>query len=388
MATPIPVIDSKNASRLLVSKFLDTQKSVPDQKGSPPRLVLAMPTSWANKYQVLLYEQAAKHRYAVLGVTTPDELEYVSWPGPIVLHAHWFAAAFRNAKSKRQAELACNKICRSIEAFRDRTGAKLVWSAHNIFPHGNDFPEAFLKLRRWTFETFDAIHVMNDSHVPVLEEAYGVPAPRHFTVPHMTYEESHLDGIEPITARAHFGLAKDATVFGYFGSIQSYKQVDLFLEAFEKLENQRSEPIAAIVAGIPMDDQVVRRLHKRWGGNRNIKLLTRKVEDFEIQYIHRASDAMVLPYKDTLNSGAALMSATFRKPFLMPSGKISRSLEKVGAVGFDQHDPDGLKNAMFDIVKNPTPRIDEKALAELHPKVVSERFFDAVNDLVERNQKT
>ena len=75
------------------------------------------------------------------------------------------------------------------------------------------------------------------------------------------------------------------------------------------------------------------------GGRPDIRLIPRKILDHEIQYLHRAADVMVLPYAETLNSGAALMAASFRKPFIMPRGTASEGLGPLGAIHFDPADP-------------------------------------------------
>jgi len=189
---------------------------------------------------------------------------------------------------------------------------------------------------------------MQDAHIPLLETAFGHKAPPHFTAPHMTYDGTLLDSVSPAAARAHFGLPQEACVFGFFGSVQGYKKIDLMLEAVDRLAAQTDRPVAAIVGGIPgADTDVVRDLHHRWGDSAHVRLLTRKIADHEIQYIHRAADAMVLPYDETLNSGAALMAASFRKPFILPEV---------------------------------APLFDAQVLEKLTPERVSQQFFQGLVD--------
>jgi glycosyltransferase involved in cell wall biosynthesis len=381
MALPIPVLSATDAGRTLTRLWLDLDRAVPAPDGSPPGLMLAMPTAWANKYQLLLYKAAARHRWAVAGVTLPRDLAHVSWPGPVVLHAHWFAALFNGAATEAEAGARLTEATEQILAFRDRTGARLVWTAHNVFPHGNRFPETFLTLRRWVFQHFDAIHVMQDSHLPILEAAFGCRAPHSFAVPHMIYDGAIQDDLDPVAARAHFGLPRDAFVFGYFGSIQAYKQIGRLLSALDALKASGLRPVAALVGGIPVETDAVRDLYRFWDGRPDIRLIPRKILDHEIQYLHRAADVMVLPYAETLNSGAALMAATFRKPFIMPRGSASEGLGPLGAILFDPADPQALTAAMAAAMDTTPDPADPAALAARTPAAISDAFFGRIGAL-------
>jgi len=378
MALPLPLIEPATAGRILVSEMNRMERCVPAPDGAPPGLIVAMPPTWSNKYQLLLYGAATRHRHAVVGVRDPADLERVSWPGPVILHAHWFAPVFDGALNEADAMVRLERARARIEAFRERTGARLIWTAHNVFPHGNAYPAAFLALRRWIFETFDALHVMDDSHVALLEAAYDRPAPPAFTVPHMSYEGTILDSVDPVAARARFGIGRDAFVFGCFGSLQKYKNLPRLLEDFDRLSRESDRDTALILGGLPVDPDCARELRLRWGGDRRVRLLTRRIEDHEIQYLHRAADVMVLPYGETLNSGAAMMAASFRKPFLLPAGAGARPLAGAGAIPFERDAPDGLISAMRACLDGPCPTPREEALAERAPARISERFFRAL----------
>jgi glycosyltransferase involved in cell wall biosynthesis len=378
MALPLPLVETATAGRVLIEEYNRIERCLPDPDGTAPGLIVAMPPTWANKYQLLLYTAAARHRQAVVGIRGPADLEQISWPGPVTLHAHWFASIFDGALNEADAMTRLEQAQAQIETFRARTGARLLWTAHNVFPHGNAYPETFLALRRWIFENFDLLHVMEDDHVALLEEAYGRKAPPTFTVPHMTYAGTVLDSVDPTAARAHFGIAHDAFVFGFFGSLQDYKNLPRLMQDFTTLQQQEARPLALVLGGLPVDVECARELQQRWGNQPGITLMTRKIEDHEIQYLHRAADVMVLPYAETLNSGAAMMAASFHTPFLTPATSAA-GLSRVGGIGFDRDAPDGLRLAMQACIASPPPAPDADALAALAPDVISERFFQALN---------
>ena len=352
--------------------------------GVPPCLLLAMPPSWNNRYQVLLYGQAEPMGYAPIWLQSPALLDQVSWPGPIVLHAHWFNGIFRDCESEVAAHAQLELLQAQISAFRARTGARLVWTAHNIFPHGNRFPETFLKLRQWIFDSFDAVHVMHPEHVPKLEAVFGRKAPLNFSVPHMLYTGTHPDIVDPAAARSRYGIAPEAFVFGYFGSIHGYKRLDHFLAAFQRVAATADRPAVALVGGLPIDRITAQRLVEAWGQDRRVRLELRMIPDDEIQYLHRAADVMVLPYAETLNSGAAFMAASFNKPFIMPAGPASTSLEGLGLIRFSSHEPEGLEQTMAAVMKDSRCNNDLEARFSVAPSEVSADFFRALDNLIGR----
>lgn len=377
---PLPLISKDFQGADLMRLYLSIDRARPDPQGAPPGLIVSFPPAWGNKYQVLLYSTAMAHRTAVVGLRGPADLDRISWPGPVVLHAHWFTSLFNAAASEAEAMALFEEARASILRFRDRTGARLLWTAHNVFPHGQAFPEAALALRRWVFETFDALHLLHEGHRAVLEERFDRRAPPHFTVPHMSYRGIMPDVIGREAARAFYGIAPDRFVFGLFGSIQPYKRIPAFLAALEPLAARR--PVHALVGGLPSDPDEVRAIAGRWGAAPWLTFLPKDVLDHEVQYIHRAADLMVLPYADTLNSGAAFMAATFGRPCLMPRGQAAAGMAGLGLTTFDPDRPGGLGAALAQAMEGPLPETDPQALAAIDPARISEAFMARVTALM------
>lgn len=384
MTLPLPLLTPGGAAHLLAEAYMRLDAAAPGLMEHPPCLLLVSPPAWENRYQALLYGSAGPRRYAAVGFGPSSLLREVSWPGPILLHAHWFAWIFKGARDEIEAMERFALLREEVEAFRARTGAKLLWTAHNVFPHGNRFPETFLSLRRWIFESFDALHVMQAAHVAALERAFGLPAPPHFAAPHMTYDGAQPDCVSAEAARLQYGLSPEPFVFGYFGSIQGYKNLDLMLRAFGRIFERSPRPVAALIGGAPSDSDAVQNLLRDWRRHPGVRLEMRHIPDYEIQYLHRAADAMVLPYDEALNSGAAFMAASFRKPILMPAGEASAALEGLGAMTFASATPEALEAAMRAVMAGARGVETLQARARVSPQAVSGAFFDALDGLISR----
>ena len=57
--------------------------------------------------------------------------------------------------------------------------------------------------------------------------------------------------------------------------------------------------------------------------------MLRYISDEETQIYLRASDLVVLPYRDILNSGSALLALSFDRPVWLPEGNLADDLRDV-----------------------------------------------------------
>lgn len=382
MTMPIPLLRAEQVSEQLSDAYMSLARLQSGKALHEPALVLVFPPAWNNRYQPLLYGEARSRGYVPFGIADTSVLSNVSWPGPIVLHAHWFASVFQGCENELVAAERLAAMQEDIRIFRERTGAKLVWTAHNVFPHGNQFPDTYLRLRQWIFDNFDAVHVMQEEHLPILETAFGRSAPHAFAVPHMLYAGSHADCVSMQAARAQYAIPQDSIVFAYFGSIQAYKNLDHMLDAADRVGRSANREVHTIVGGAPSEAATVQELQQKWWSHPRVRLLMRNVPDHEIQYIHRAADALVLPYGDTLNSGAAFMAASFGLPFIMPEGTSSGALKDLGALLYPPGESDGLERSMQALIDGTRPVISAEAQNRHMPQVVSNRIFDALDRLI------
>jgi len=93
---------------------------------------------------------------------------------------------------------------------------------------------------------------------------------------------------------------------------------------------------------------------------------------------------MVLPYGETLNSGAAFMAASFGKPFIMPAGMASDALDGLGVLRFDNNAVNGLVTAMQSAILGVRTSVDSEARAAVSPARVSTLFFDHLDQMIGR----
>jgi glycosyltransferase involved in cell wall biosynthesis len=81
--------------------------------------------------------------------------------------------------------------------------------------------------------------------------------------------------------------------------------------------------------------------------NKNIFLELKFIEDDEIEIYMKAADVMVLPYRDIMNSGSAILGMSFGKVVIAPRlGCIPEIITGEGGILYDPKDKNGLLDAM------------------------------------------
>lgn len=373
----------------LVSKWVSLQLSL---KGNASRrdatpLIAYWPHARMNRYQALLYCAAAECGVAVHPLQRLEDLDRVSWPGPIVFHAHWFASLHGHCESEEEAVASNERAFATIDAFRDRTGATLLWTAHNLFPHNTPFPQASLSLRRSIMNRFDVVHAMSDAHVQVLSTAYGIPPKQHFVVPHMMYTGVYPDHVQREEAREILGMTDEEYVFLSFGAIQEYKGLEDLVRQFRGVLASGRDNAKLIIAGIPTDASLCSKLAEAADDEGRIVLDARRIPDEEVQVFFRAADAVALPYKETLNSGAAALAMTFRKHVVAPSTPAFGLLSPPSVTLYDAGSTDGLMKAMIDCISDRIQgQPEDRWVREREPLVVSRQFFEKLRGAIAKER--
>ena len=86
------------------------------------------------------------------------------------------------------------------------------------------------------------------------------------------------------------------------------------------MEGKVNDPdLILIIAGRVLDKNLKMEIEKKVHLIPNIIKKLTFVDDCDVQYLFNSSDLVVLPFKDILNSGSAMLSLTFKKPLLCPN---------------------------------------------------------------------
>lgn len=341
-----------------------------------PRVLICYPVAHLNPFQHLLYQGAEAAGFTVVPAVRVDEFAHAGWARRAVIHLHWLAAWLRFCKTPEDAAQAVRAADARLADWR-RRGYQIVWTVHNILPHGSRHLEAEVALRRVAARRAHRIHVMSANTADAVAAMYALPASKVFHVPHPSYAGWYPAFQSRAAARADLELPPGDFVFLFFGSLQPYKGVLALLEAYDALRGQSGPRVRLVIAGKPSDAAYAREVGERVRGRADILYMPESIPDAQVQTLFAASDVVVAPYVRTLNSGVALLAATFGRMVVGPlAGAIRETFEEDPALLYDAEAPDGLRNAMARAITHvPCAGVLSRILARHEPADVSARFF-------------
>ena len=342
------------------------------------------PVARMNPYQALLYSQAYASGVAPVGLPLRSDFDSLQVARSIgvgtILHLHWTSEIISGAENTRQAEARATEFVEHLESLQ-AAGSKIAWSVHNVLPHQCPFPEVESRLRARLSEIADVIHVMSPGTVEATFRYYSLPVDKIIEVPHPSYVGAYPSHVDRATSRFELGYEPTDLVLGALGSIQPYKGLTEFADAVRN-QIELDPDVRALVGGIPGRDEESRQLLLELEKANHVRLVARQLSDREMASLMVALDVAVLPYRASLNSGAALLALSFGVPVVAPLTGGFRDLIAMGfGVGYDADDPDGLTESLSN-VRQFLERYDRAAAlayaADLNGGSVSARFFNAL----------
>jgi beta-1,4-mannosyltransferase len=227
------------------------------------------------------------------------------------------------SSSARRGSLSLRLKLKLLELARRFTGLKIVWVAHNVRPHDvPDLPPGsgadFMKLLD------GVIYLSNSSRAEVLKHHPALAAVPGLVTTHGHYRPSM---VSPPTPPRFPGSPVRLL---HFGQIRPYKNIELLIACVKALPEGS---IHLTVAGKADDSDLIRRLRDLADGASHIELDLRAdlLSDEQLETMLDKADAVVLPYRQVLNSGAALFALSRNRPVLAPSlGSLPELRETAG----------------------------------------------------------
>jgi beta-1,4-mannosyltransferase len=277
-----------------------------------------------NPYTSSLYDALS-----TLGVEVHEYRQLSAWsqwaPGARrydVVHVHWPEVPLN--RNRWTSRFDSRAFLLGIDALRAR-GAKLVWTVHNLRSHTQRFPEREARF----FESFtrrvDGFISLSRSGEAVARERFPALSGRPgFVIPHHHYRGTYEDRVTRDEARRELGVRSEAKLLLFFGQVMAYKNLPSLVTAVRAVA--ASEGVELLVAGRPKTEADERELRAATADEPRIRLELGFVPHQRAQFYFRAADLVVLPYKEILNSGAALLSLSFDRPVLLPELGACREL--------------------------------------------------------------
>lgn len=277
----------------------------------------------------------------------------VSRGRPDVIHIHWFHHLFIGATWLRTL-IKIPRLFVELIVIR-ALGISLIWTVHNLYSHDRRHPR-LEKFFRSVFANgfFDTLIVHCDAAKTKVREEYRLSQTTNIAViPHGHYIDQYPDPPCQDTARDILSIADDTFVFAFFGQIREYKQVPSLVQTFLDLDEEKC---SLIVAGNPESDTIERTITDAAAGREDIITVLEFIADENVPTYFAAADAIVLPYRDILTSGSALLAMSLSRPVIVPRiGCLPQLIEQDSeGMLYSPTEPAGLQRAMERMLNSDT----------------------------------
>ena len=265
-----------------------------------------------NPYNALLYDALRARGIEVREYTSRAALRepaadivHVHWPEGHLNHRLWVRAATRS--SRRIAELAAAR----------RRGARVVWTVHNLGSHEHAYPRTEAAFWRAFVPLVDGWIALSDQGADAAMHRWPrLAAAPHAVAPHGHYRGAYPDTVDDQEARVRLGWDAEERTVGFVGRIKRYKGVRELIDVFSAMED---DDVRLLVAGRIETESLAEDLRARARRDGRVTLREGEVADDALQVYLRASDLVVAPFVDVLNSGSVLLALSFDRPVLVPA---------------------------------------------------------------------
>lgn len=311
-----------------------------------------------NPYNALLYESLAPLVDEVVEFRPRRFLR-----GPIdIVHLHWPDLVVRGGSAALCLARASAFLTRLVEC--KARGAKIVWTVHNIAPHDIHHPRIEAGFRYAFVRLLDGVTFLSAASRGVALAAWpelaGIPGA---VIPHGHYKPVIKTAMSRDAARHLLGLPADKFMFLNFGLVRDYKNIPLLIREFLTLA--RSDLILVIAGSTGPRDPLRAEIESLASSHSSIRLDLRYVPEEVLHAYLAACDCVVLPYRQVLNSGSALLALSAARPVIAPAiGSLAEITEQVGTQWLRGYDGAFERSHLIEALEH---RLPQGSIPELSP---------------------
>lgn len=274
------------------------------------------------------------------------------------IHLNWPSQLYqlRSREAARWREVL--RFCALVRLVR-RLGGRIAWTAHNLYPHDEGhsrLPHSVA--RRWLVHHVDRVLVHGHAAGEIVRQEFGIPARKLIEIHHGHWIGRYPDDQTREAARVDLGVAPDEYVFLFFGLCRPYKNLEGLVEAFA------AQPAGAqlLIVGRFLTDGYRGLVEARARAAPGVRLVPSHIPDESIQTYMKAADCVVLPYRDSLTSGAAMLALGFGRPVVAPAiGSLIDVIDQGSGLLYDAQAPGALARAL---VEARARQFDERRVLE------------------------
>jgi glycosyltransferase involved in cell wall biosynthesis len=233
-----------------------------------------------------------------------------------ILNFHWPSFLYYHPGAPLRTWWHLLRFFVLMVALRAR-GAKIVWTAHNLYPH--DSGRAVLAHRvgrRIIVALASFICAHGQIAAARVRREFSIPAVKLVLLEHGNWIGFYPNMIAREGARERLDIPQNAYVFLFVGLCKPYKNLEYLLRSHSALEDDSALWIVGHFQSQSYYAQVTRTAALIPARRTTIR--NGLIAPEEIQLYLNACDAVVLPYREILTSGAAMLALSFGRPVVAP----------------------------------------------------------------------
>lgn len=290
-----------------------------------------------------------------------------------IAHLHWPSFSYAGKGSVWKLTLRFARFVLLLVLLRLR-GVRLAWTAHNLLPHDPcQWPLLDRIGRKVVIALSERIAVHGPTAAGLLRETFPFPDHKLVLIPHGHFADQYPVSLDREAARARLGLPSQEKVVLFLGLCKPYKNVDGLIRTFLAQDQQAM----LVIAGKFPDPAYEAQCRELAGASPRVLIRAGFIPDEELQVFLRAADLFVVPYREILTSGSAVLAASFGLPVVsIDKGFLHDFISQQMGILYQPNAKDGLARALSAALAHSWDHAAIAAAARQH------RFEDAAGQFI------
>jgi glycosyltransferase involved in cell wall biosynthesis len=230
------------------------------------------------------------------------------------------------------------------------SGKKLVFTAHNINAEERDEKDSLINrlTLKFMYKNVDHIFVHTNKMRLQLIEGFNVSKNKVTVIPFGINNTTPKSELTSVQAKEKLHLRSSQKIILFFGQIAAYKGLGYLISALVKLKTKGNDYRLIIAGKIKKGYQAywenIDRIIEEHDLESSIMRKIEFIPDEEIEIYFKASDVLILPYKNIFQSGVLFLAYNFGLPVIATDVGSLRENIVEGKTGFicKPEDPDDL----------------------------------------------
>ncbi len=259
------------------------------------------------------------------------------------LHLHWPSFAYNVGGTRLRLMIWFARFIALLLLSRVK-GARIVWTAHNLLPHDRcALPFLDVFGRHFLIAISRMVLVHGPGPADVLGARFPNARSKMVSIPLGNWIGYYPAIVTKEEARSALDIPQDKQVFLFIGLCKPYKDLDKLVSVFRS----SAQDARLIVAGKFPDPDYRDQIHQLAGADQRIRIDEGFIPDERMQHYLLACDFVVVPYREILTSGTAMLALSFGRPVIsVDFGFLRDVISSETGILFSHSDPDGLAKAL------------------------------------------